>query len=299
MGELGGFLKIDRAAAARARPARARRATTASSCGTLPLRRAARARARAAWSAASRSATTAARSGNLIPDWNDLVYRDRWREAIDQLHATNNFPEFTGRLCPAPVRGRVRARDPRGRRGHDQADRGLDHQPRLGGGLGRAAAAARARPAAASPSSAPAPPASPRAQQLRRAGHRVDALRARRGGRRARALRRARLQDREARRRAPRRSSSSPRASSSAAASTSASTSTGDELREQFDAVVLATGSRVPRDLPVPGRELDGVHFAMEYLYERNRWVARRRARAARRRPRAAVDHRRRQARRS
>ena len=61
-----------------------------------------RSRARAAWSAAFRSATTAARSGNLIPDWNDLVYRDRWPDAIRQLHATNNFPEFTGRLCPAP-----------------------------------------------------------------------------------------------------------------------------------------------------------------------------------------------------
>ena len=59
-------------------------------------------RARAAWNAVCPSATTGARSGNLIPDWNDLVYRDRWQEAIAQLHATNNFPEFTGRLCPAP-----------------------------------------------------------------------------------------------------------------------------------------------------------------------------------------------------
>ena len=51
--------------------------------------------------------------GNLIPDWNDLVYRDRWRDAIDRLHATNNFPEFTGRMCPAPVRERLRAVDKR------------------------------------------------------------------------------------------------------------------------------------------------------------------------------------------
>ena len=56
----------------------------------------------AAWTAASRSATTAARSGNLIPEWNDLVWRDDWQAAIERLHATNNFPEFTGRLCPAP-----------------------------------------------------------------------------------------------------------------------------------------------------------------------------------------------------
>ena len=70
-------------------------------------------------------------------------------------------------------------------------------------------------------------------------------------------------------------SSSRPRASPSATASTSASTWSAEELREQHDAVVLAVGSRVPRDLPVPGRELEGVHFAMEYLYQRNRWVAR------------------------
>ena len=60
--------------------------------------------------------------GNLIPSWNDLVYRDRWQAAIDRLHATNNFPEFTGRLCPAPVRGVVRARHQR-RAGDDQGDR--------------------------------------------------------------------------------------------------------------------------------------------------------------------------------
>ena len=68
----------------------------------VPRREAHAPRARGAWTAASRSATRAARSGNLIPDWNDLVYRDQWRAAIDRLHATNNFPEFTGKLCPAP-----------------------------------------------------------------------------------------------------------------------------------------------------------------------------------------------------
>ncbi len=83
---------------------------------------------------------------NLIPDWNDLVYRDRWQEAIEQLHRTNNFPDFTGPALPRAVRGGVRARDPRGRGGHDQADRARDRQPRLGRGLDRAAAARRARP---------------------------------------------------------------------------------------------------------------------------------------------------------
>ncbi len=142
--------------------------------------------------------------GNLIPDWNDLVYRDRWQDAIAQLHATNNFPEFTGRLCPAPCEaacvleiregdavtikqiensiinraweeGWVRPMPPRKR-------------DRPGGSGRRLGAGGDGRGAAASP---------------RRASR--DAVRARRGDRRPRALRRARLQDREDRRAAPRR----------------------------------------------------------------------------------------------
>ena len=89
--------------------------------------------------------------GNLIPDWNDLVYRDRWREAIDQLHRTNNFPEFTGRLCPAPCEAACVLEIDEGERGHDQADRGRDRQPRLGRGLDRPAAARARAPAGRSP----------------------------------------------------------------------------------------------------------------------------------------------------
>ena len=161
--------------------------------------------------------------GNLIPDWNDLVYRDRWQDAIRQLHATNNFPEFTGRLCPAPceascvleinegdavtikqiensiidrawAEGWVKPQPPDGRDRHERRRR-----RRRPGRHGRRAAAA------------------PR-------GPRGRAVRARRGRRRARALRRAGVQDREGDRRAPRRSSSSPRGSRSATASTSGAT---------------------------------------------------------------------------
>ena len=100
MGELGGFLKID----ARRRPS-ARRpsasATTASSSRTLPLVELREQGARC-MECGVPFCHNGCPLGNLIPDWNDLVYRDRWREAIDQLHRTNNFPEFTGRLCPAP-----------------------------------------------------------------------------------------------------------------------------------------------------------------------------------------------------
>ena len=100
MGELGGFLRIARTSTPQRDP---RERVADYTRSTACCRRSRRARrAPAAWSAACRSATTGARSGNLIPDWNDLVYQQRWREAIDQLHATNDFPEFTGRICPAP-----------------------------------------------------------------------------------------------------------------------------------------------------------------------------------------------------
>ena len=108
--------------------------------------------------------------GNLIPDWNDLVYRDHWREAIDRLHATNNFPEFTGRLCPAPCEAACVLGINR-RSGDDQAGRGRDHRPGLRRGLGHAAGARAARPASRSPSSAPGPAGLAAAQQLTRAGH--------------------------------------------------------------------------------------------------------------------------------
>ena len=75
--------------------------------------------------------------GNLIPDWNDLVYRDRWRDALTKLHATNNFPEFTGPDLPGAVRVGLRARHQR-RRGDDRADRAGDRHARLRGGLDRA-----------------------------------------------------------------------------------------------------------------------------------------------------------------
>ena len=98
--------------------------------------------------------------GNIIPDWNDLVYRDHWREALDRLHATNNFPEFTGRVCPAPCEAACVLginEDP----GVDQADRNVDRRSRLRRRLDRARAAARRAPASGWPSSAADRPAWP------------------------------------------------------------------------------------------------------------------------------------------
>ena len=212
--------------------------------------------------------------GNLIPEWNDLVYRDRWREAIDQLHRTNNFPEFTGRLCPAPCEAACVLEINEGNavtikqievaivnRAWDEG--WIVPQP------ARSSAAA-----GASRSSAPARPGSPARSSWRAPATRVTVYeRDEAGGGLVRFgvpdfkiekwLVERRVQQLEA-------EGVEFRYGVDVGIDVAA-----DELRELHDAVVLAVGSRVPRDLPVPGRELDGVHFAMEYLYQRNRWVAR------------------------
>ena len=225
---------------------------------------------------------------NLIPDWNDLVYRDRWREAIEQLHRTNNFPDFTGRLCPAPCEAacvlEIREGDAVTIKQIELAivNRAWDEgwivpQPPatrtgrtvavIGAGPGRAGVRAAAQP---------------------RRAH-GDGVRARRGRRRARALRRARTSRSRRPSSSAASSSSRPRASSSASASTSASTSRPTSCATSYDAIVIATGARVPRDLPVPGRELprralrDGLPLPAQPLRRpRARPADARRARRAR-----------------
>ena len=212
--------------------------------------------------------------GNLIPDWNDLVYRDRWQDAIVQLHATNNFPEFTGRLCPAPCEAscvlEIREGDAVTIK---QIEHAIINRAWEEGWVAPQPPRHETGQAVAVVGSGPAGMAA--AQQLRRAGHRVDAVRARRGGRRAGALRRAGLQDRKDGRAAARRAADRRGRGAALRGGRGREVERARSCAESFDAVVLATGSRVPRDLPVPGRELDGVHFAMDYLYQRNRWVAR------------------------
>jgi glutamate synthase (NADPH/NADH) small chain len=227
--------------------------------------------------------------GNLIPDWNDLVYHDRFRDAIAQLHATNNFPEFTGRLCPAPCEAacvlEIREGDAVTIKQIENAivDRAwqegwvVPEPPRRE--TGQSVAVVGSGPAGMAA-----------AQQLRRAGHRVtlferdEAI----GG-----LVRFGVPDFKIEKAVVERRVEQLRAEGvelccgvevGGDPANAQNGGGGDgarevlsvaELRGGFDAVVLATGSRVPRDLQVPGRELDGVHFAMDYLYQRNRWVAR------------------------
>jgi glutamate synthase (NADPH) small chain len=210
--------------------------------------------------------------GNLIPDWNDLVYRDRWREAIDQLHATNNFPEFTGRLCPAPCEAacvlEIREGDAVSIKQIEVAivnrawDEGwiVPRPPVIQ--TGRTVAVIGAGPAGLAA-----------AQQLRRAGHAVTVYeRDEAGGGLVRfGVPDFKIEKWVIERRLEQLVTEGVRFEYGVDVGLDIDPV---ELRAQHDAVVIATGSRVPRDLPVPGRELDGVHFAMDYLYGRNRAVA-------------------------
>jgi glutamate synthase (NADPH) small chain len=212
--------------------------------------------------------------GNLIPDWNDLVYRDRWREAIDQLHATNNFPDFTGRLCPAPCEAACVLEI---REGEAVTIKQIEHAI-----VGRAFDEGWIVPeppsekrltgqSVAVVGSGPAGMAA--AQQLRRAGHDVTLFERDEsaGGLVRFGVPDFKIEKTVVQRRVEQLIAEGVQLRCGVDVGVDVQAA---ELRERFDAVVLTTGSRVPRDLAVEGRELDGVHFAMDYLYGRNRWVA-------------------------
>jgi len=206
--------------------------------------------------------------GNLIPDWNDFIYRDRWDAAIDRLHATNNFPEWTGRLCPAPCEG--------------SCVLGINNLPVTIKAV-EAAIVERAfdegRVVARPPSvrtgkrvavvgSGPAGLAA--ADQLNRAGHWVTVFeRADRiGGLLRYGIPEFKLEKKYLERRLNLMREEGIMFRTKANVGVNV---TLDELRDGFEAIVLAGGSTLPRDLPVPGRELSGIHFAMEYLTLQNR----------------------------
>jgi len=215
--------------------------------------------------------------GNRIPDWNDLVWRDQWREALDELHATNNFPEFTGRLCPAPCEAAcVLAINPHDSTGAvtiknveqaivDRAwDEGWIAPIPPSGGPGGGGPGGRVAVIGSGPAGLAA------AQQLTRVGHHVTVYERddRLGG-----LLRYGIPDFKMEKRHIDRRIEQMRAEGTAFV-TSCNVGvdlTADELRSAHDAVLLACGALRGRELPIPGRELPGIHLAMEYLTAGNR----------------------------
>jgi glutamate synthase (NADPH/NADH) small chain len=205
--------------------------------------------------------------GNLIPDWNDLVYRNRWQNAVDRLLATNNFPEFTGRLCPAPCEGSCVLAinsDPVTIKSIEVAiiERAFDE-----GWISARPPAKRTGKRVAVVGSGPAGLAA--AEQLNRAGHHVTVFeRADRIG----GLLRYGIPDFKMEKRFLERRLAIMR-EEGVEFRTGANIGGNvpvDELQRQFDAIVLAGGACAPRDLPIPGRELSGIHFAMDYLTQQN-----------------------------
>jgi glutamate synthase (NADPH/NADH) small chain len=209
--------------------------------------------------------------GNLIPDWNDLVYRDKWREAIEQLHATNNFPEFTGRICPAPCESACVLAINDDPVTIEQIEMAIAERAFEEGWIvpeppdrrtGKTIAVVGAGPAGLAV-----------AAELNKCGHLVTVYERDEG---PGGLMRFGVPDAKLEKRIiDRRVDILDQEGIEFVYDTDVGRDvTASELTERFDAVVVTIGSRVSRDLDAPGRELSGIHFAIDYLYQRNRWVA-------------------------
>lgn len=208
--------------------------------------------------------------GNLIPDWNDLNYNGRAEDAIDSLHATNNFPEVTGRVCPAPCEAAcvlgINA-DPVAIKliERSTADRAFDQ-----GWVTPRPSATKTGKKVAVIGSGPAGLAA--AQQLARVGHDVTVFERddRIGGLLTYGIPDFKMEKDLIARRVEQMTAEGVVFKTSVAVGKDL---TAADLRSSFDAICLAIGSRVPRDMPLPGRELSGIHFAMDFLTQQNRRV--------------------------
>jgi glutamate synthase (NADPH/NADH) small chain len=205
--------------------------------------------------------------GNLIPEWNDLVWKDDWHEASERLHATNNFPEFTGRLCPAPCEAACVLGINANPVTIKQVEVAIGDRAYDEGWTVPVTPAERTGKRVAVVGSGPAGLAA--AQQLTRAGHDVTVLdrQARIGGLLRYGIPEFKMEKAVLDRRLGQMTAEGTEFRPGVDVGVDISV---DELRSSYDAVVLAGGATVGRDLPVPGRELDGIHLAMDYLKPAN-----------------------------
>jgi glutamate synthase (NADPH/NADH) small chain len=202
---------------------------------------------------------------NVIPDWNDLVYRGRWRDAVRALHATNNFPEFTGRICPAPCEAACVLGINEPAVAIKVIEREIIDHAFDQGWIVPEPAATHTGKRVAVVGSGPAGLAA--GQQLARAGHVVTVFEKndRLGGLLRYGIPDFKMEKRWIDRRLEQMSAEGVQFATGSTVSSVA------DLRREFHAVVLAIGAEQPRDLPVPGRELPGIHFAMDFLTQQNR----------------------------
>jgi len=221
---------------------------------------------------------------NIIPDWNDLVYRQDWKRAIETLHSTNNFPEFTGRICPAPCEEACVLRINDDAVGIKSIEHAIIDKAWEEGWVKPRPAAHRTGKQVAVVGSGPAGLAC--AQQLARAGHAVTVFEKsdRIGGLLRYGIPDFKMEkwliDRRMEQMAAEGVTFRPAVrvgrlpAGRGVLDWAVESVPADKLLEAFDAVVLAGGAEQPRDLPIPGRELSGVHFAMEFLPLQNKRVA-------------------------
>jgi glutamate synthase (NADPH/NADH) small chain len=208
---------------------------------------------------------------NLIPDWNDLVYHNRWHDAIQQLHATNNFPEFTGRLCPAPCESACVLGINEPAVSIKQIEKSIIDRAFEEGWIVPEPPSLRTGKKVAVIGSGPAGLAA--AQQLNRAGHTVTVIERdnRLGGLLRYGIPDFKMEKHHIDRRIEQLEAEGIQFQLNANVGVDVSF---DQLQRQYDAVLLAIGAEQHRDVKVPGRELKGIHYAMEYLPQANRRVA-------------------------
>ncbi|MBQ1442555.1 MAG: glutamate synthase subunit beta [Renibacterium sp.] len=209
--------------------------------------------------------------GNLIPEWNDLVWRDKGEEAIERLHATNNFPEFTGRLCPAPCESSCVLGINQPAVTIKQVEVSIIDQAFEQDWVKPLPPARLTGHTVAVVGSGPAGLAA--AQQLTRVGHTVAVYERddRIGGLLRYGIPDFKMEKEHLDRRLEQMRAEGTRFRAGVEIGKDIS---WEQLRRRYDAVVICTGATVPRDLPIPGRELTGVHYAMDYLVQSNRAVA-------------------------